>query len=125
MHGSNPELSSAPASDGLQIEPLHATMRKRKKPEDNHDIKQQLNDFRNEMMSFLTSFRNQQNENLEKMRQEITSDIKEQISVVSSLSQKIIEEQDRLKAEFLEVKDRISLVEGNHAALSMIPKSLS
>jgi hypothetical protein len=125
MHGSNPELSSVPASDGSHLDPLHVTLRKRKKPEEDHDVKQQLNDFRNEMMSFLTSFSNRQNENLDKMRQEITSDIKEQISVVSSLSQRMIEEQNQLKAELLEVKERISLVEDNHAALFMVPKSLS
>lgn len=123
MHGSNPELSTLHTSGDMAVDPLNITLRKRKKPED--DVKQNFDDFREEMMSFLTSFSTVQNENLNKMRLEIASDIREQISVISSLSQKMIAEHNQLKAEVLEVKQRISLLEDTNAAVSSLPKSLS
>lgn len=125
MHGSNPELSTGSVPDGMELEPLNITLRKRKKPEEDYDVKQQLDDFRKQMMSFLTSFSNKQNENMEKMRQDITTDIKEQIGVISSLSQNMLEEHNQLKAEVLEVKERISLFEETQAAVSSLPKSLN
>ncbi|CAH0404875.1 unnamed protein product [Chilo suppressalis] len=91
--------------------------RKRKDRSHVHDLKQDLLDFRAEMMNFFREFGKTQNENLTKIRQEI-SEMREEIKTIKSVSEnlthkanKITSEVQEIKSEYAKTKEKVNVLE--------------
>lgn len=118
LGGSQPELSRIRNDDQL------ITFRKRKQPENDTDMRQEMSEFRSELMSFLTEFRDSQNENLQKIRDEIKLEIQSQINAVKTVAENLSEEQTKIKKDLVEVQGRVSSVENKILNLASLPKNL-
>ncbi|KAI8420564.1 hypothetical protein MSG28_009023 [Choristoneura fumiferana] len=117
--GSQPDLPTYVDQDAHQI-----TMRKRKQQGHEYDIKLELSEFRNDIMSLLTNFTTSQNEKFIAMREDIRSEIKDQLRVMTSLSESVLEVQSQVKTSLSEFENRITLTEKKVATMTTLSKSL-
>lgn len=115
--GSQPDLSKLKESKECGDPPHNVTLRKRKQPEHDCSIKQDLAEFRKEILSTLTTFSAAQNESLQVMHCELVADIKNQISSVTSLTEKMLEEQTQMKCDLSDLRERVSSVEVKSSCL--------
>lgn len=95
--GSQPDLHSL--RDKYDGPDLKVNFRNKRKHE--CDMKQEFDDFKNEIMAFLKNFSATQSENILQMQREIMSEIKD----VKNTTEKIIEDQNKLKTEIQDVKN--------------------
>jgi hypothetical protein len=120
--GSQPDLSKLRDDGDLQH---NVALRKRKQPEHDCCIKQDLADFRNEILLTLKTFCTAQNESMQAMQRELVADIKNQINSVTSLTEKILEDQCQMKSEISGLKDRLSSIEVKSNCLEGAADSLA
>lgn len=100
LTGSQPDLSKFDAS----LNEHHVTLRKRKLPDSDSELKQVIFDFRSEMFNLLKDMRKSQSDELQNMRSDV-SDIKNQLFSLRDANEKLICEQVQIK------KDLSSLTE--------------
>ncbi|XP_061706799.1 uncharacterized protein LOC133517482 [Cydia pomonella] len=104
---SQPDLPSESPS-GDDNPKLH--MRKRKQPDHDYGIKQEIQNLRKDIMAQLTSS---------------SADLKEEIRSVLSKTQVLINEQAHMKVELTDLKTRVSSVEDKSATLSTLQNDLT
>lgn len=86
--GSQPDLTKLKDVDSQ----YNVVQRKRKQPDYDLSIKEDLAKFRNEVLSILASFSTEQNKSMQVMQRELTASINNQMSAITSLSEKILED---------------------------------
>lgn len=101
ISGSQPDLSKL-EDEGPSDKP-QITFRKRKEPDPDLSLREDIQCLRNDMKTFLNSFSTSQNELMSKMQQDI-AEIKDQICDIKISTNKVIEEQNNLKIELDVVK---------------------
>jgi hypothetical protein len=99
--GSQPDLSKLRDEDTLDKPQI--TFRKRKEPDPDLSIREDIQCLRNDMKTFLVSFSTSQNEIMSRMQQDMT-EIKNQLCDIRVSTNKLIEDQHNLKTELNLVK---------------------
>ncbi|KAL0808278.1 hypothetical protein ABMA28_012773 [Loxostege sticticalis] len=118
--GSAPNLTLVYDEEETNINNL---IRKRKDRTHEHENKQDMMDFRSEIMNFLKNFQNTQSQNFDQIRQEI-SEVKEEIKKIKATTEnlaenlnKISSEVQSIKSENVQIQDRISIIESDIAKI--------
>ncbi|XP_063369783.1 uncharacterized protein LOC134658107 [Cydia amplana] len=121
--GSQPDLPTY-----IDQENHHITLRKRRHPDLDYDIKQELAAFRQDMTTllkeFTNDFTNTQDQKLAGMREDIRSEIREQLSEFKSLSESLKETQSRVETSLSDFNTRITTAEKKVASVTSITKNL-
>ncbi|XP_063384887.1 uncharacterized protein LOC134670996 [Cydia fagiglandana] len=99
--GSQPDLSKLADEDPSDKPQI--TFRKRKEPDPDLSLREDIQCLRADMKSFLNNFTASQNVLMSKMQQDI-AEIKDQISEIRVSTNKVTEEQNNLKIELNQVK---------------------
>lgn len=118
--GSQPDLTKLKDVDSQ----YNVVQRKRKQPDYDSSIKEDLAKFRNEVLSILASFSTEQNKSMQVMQRELTASINDQVSAITSLSEKILEDYTLMKSDVNELKERMSSVEIKCTTMSSATENL-
>lgn len=99
--GSQPDLSK------MHDVPVDSLIRKRKQPEYEYDLRQDLKEFRYEFMELFNDFARTQGEQITTLRSEV-SIIMDQLSSIKTVNEKIIYDHSQLKKEVNDITDSLN-----------------
>lgn len=101
LSGSEPNLLSSEALSGFQNSPNQVTFRNKRKFTE--DIKEELSEFREQMMHMMATITTNQKEFMDKMSENIST-IKEKVDDIKITLNNLVTEQNKLKSDISEVQ---------------------
>lgn len=117
---SEPDLTSPTRND------MFVNQRKRKQPDSDYNVKDELNSFRNEIMSFFREFGNTQKADITDLKQDLI-EIKSEIQTLKTATQVLSEKYENIhmelssiKSENTELKEKVQILESKLQSFNAI-----